>query len=346
MESIPLEVLSAYGFESEGLVQQSFGTGLINHTWKIQSSKGDYILQTINQNVFPDPQAIANNIDAVGDYLQKNYPDYFFVHPIQTKAGYSMVCFDNEYYRMFPFVMGSHAKTVVDTASEAYEAAKQFGIFTKLLSGFNIKKLGFTLPDFHNLTLRYQQFEEALISGDLERIKQSKQIIQKLIKFKTIVKIYQSILMHPDFKKRVTHHDTKISNILFNDANQGICVIDLDTLMPGLFISDVGDMMRTYLCPVSEEETDLTKITIRTEIYQAIVNGYSDAMGDELTKKEKQHFFYAAQFMIYMQALRFLTDHLNNDRYYGAKYEGQNFVRAANQIKLLEKLTEKESILT
>jgi Ser/Thr protein kinase RdoA (MazF antagonist) len=345
MGSIPVEVLKAFGFDSVGLDQQSFGTGLINHTWKILSSKGDFILQTINQNVFPNPEIIAGNIDAVGEFLKKNYPEYFFVHPVLSIDGQSMVYFENEYYRLFPFVKGSHAKTVVDTASEAYEAAKQFGSFTKLLSGFNIKKLGYTLPDFHNLTLRYHQFEEALIAGELERIKQSKKTIQKLIKYKTIVKTYQLILMHPDFKKRVTHHDTKISNILFNEANQGICVIDLDTLMPGLFISDVGDMMRTYLCPVSEEEKDLTKIIIRSDIYHAIVNGYSDAMEDEISKKEKQYFFYAAQFMIYMQALRFLTDHLNNDRYYGAKYEGQNFVRAANQMKLLEKLIEKESEL-
>jgi hypothetical protein len=115
--------------------------------------------------------------------------------------------------------------------------------------------------------------------------------------------------------------------------------------MPGLFISDVGDMMRTYLCPVSEEEKDVSKIVIRTDIYDAIVRGYAEAMGDELSETEKHYFFYAAQFMIYMQALRFLTDHLNNDRYYGAKYEGQNYVRATNQIQLLNKLLEKESIL-
>jgi Ser/Thr protein kinase RdoA (MazF antagonist) len=256
-----------------------------------------------------------------------------------------MVFFENKYYRMFPYVIGSHAKTVVENASEAYEAAKQFGNFTKLLSEFDTQILQFTLPDFHNLSLRYVQFEESLASGDTQRIKNSKQIIQQLISHRGIVKTYQSILSNPDFKIRVTHHDTKISNVLFDATNKGICVIDLDTLMPGFFISDVGDMMRTYLCPVSEEERDFNKIIIRSDIYLAIVNGYSDAMGDELSGMEKQYFFYAGQFMIYMQALRFLTDHLNNDQYYGARYEGHNYIRATNQMQLLEKLLEKESTL-
>lgn len=146
-------------------------------------------------------------------------------------------------------------------------------------------------------------------------------------------------------KLRVTHHDTKISNVLFDKKGKGICVIDLDTVMPGYFISDVGDMMRTYLSPVSEEENDLGKITVRDDFYRAIVQGYYNEMKDELTETEKKYFFYAGKFMIYMQAVRFLTDHLNDDVYYGAKYEGHNFMRAANQVRLLECLLEKESVL-
>lgn len=122
-------------------------------------------------------------------------------------------------------------------------------------------------------------------------------------------------------------------------------MIDLDTVMPGYFISDVGDMMRTYLSPVSEEEKDFDKIEVRDAYYKAIVQGYLEQMNDELTQVEKEHFFYSGLFMIYMQALRFLTDHLNNDRYYGAKYEGHNLVRAQNQAVLLKRLLEKEKSL-
>jgi thiamine kinase-like enzyme len=144
----------------------------------------------------------------------------------------------------------------------------------------------------------------------------------------------------------VTHHDTKISNVLFDDQDNGLCVIDLDTVMPGYFISDVGDMMRTYLSPVNEEEKDLSKIIIRNEYFKAITDGYLSEMSAELTEKEKEHFVYAGKFMIYMQALRFITDHLNNDHYYGAAYEGHNFVRANNQAVLLQKLSEKEDELS
>src|SRR5437762_4451273 len=127
--------------------------------------------------------------------------------------------------------------------------------------------------------------------------------------------MYQLLLTSKEFKMRVTHDDTKISNVLFNENGKAICVIDLDTVMPGYFISDVGDMMRTYLSPVSEEEKDFDKIIIRDDFYKAIVDGYAKEMNDELTEVERKHFFYSGQFMIYMQALRFLTDHLNDDAY-------------------------------
>jgi Ser/Thr protein kinase RdoA (MazF antagonist) len=338
MASIPLEVLLAYGFKPEFVKVQSFGTGLINHTWKIETAEAAFILQTINQNVFPNPPDIAFNIDAVGDYLKDHSPAYFFVRPVKTSGADLMVFVENNYYRMFPFVEGSHAKTVVGNDSEAFEAAKQFGTFTKLLSGFEIQKLQITLPDFHNITLRYQQFEEALINGDQSRISLAQSLIEHINKHKNIVDIYQSILSNPDFKLRVTHHDTKISNVLFDASNKGICVIDLDTLMPGYFISDIGDMMRTYLCPVSEEEKDFSLIEVRPSFYKAIIEGYTSEMGTELSAAEKDALPFAGTFMIYMQALRFLTDYLNNDVYYGALYPDQNFVRAGNQMVLLEKL--------
>ncbi len=156
---------------------------------------------------------------------------------------------------------------------------------------------------------------------------------------------YTHILQNKSFALRVTHHDTKISNVLFDASDNGRCVIDLDTVMPGYFISDVGDMMRTYLCPVSEEETDLSQIMVREDYFQAIITGYLSAMQPLLSRDEKQHFVYAGKFLIYMQALRFLTDYLNNDVYYKPRYEHHNAVRAENQAVLLQKLLEKEALL-
>jgi Ser/Thr protein kinase RdoA (MazF antagonist) len=249
------------------------------------------------------------------------------------------------YFRMFPFVAGSHSKDVVETPEQAYEAATQFGRFTRLLHGIDIKKLRLTIPCFHDLSLRYKQFLLSIEKGNKERIRESDALIKSLVAHADIVTEYDSIVANPDFRLRVTHHDTKISNVLFDENGHGICVIDLDTVMPGYFISDVGDMMRTYLSPVSEEETDFEKIRVRDEFYRAIVQGYYNEMKDELTGTEKKYFFYAGEFIIYMQAIRFLTDYLNDDIYYGAKYLRHNFMRAKNQSILLGQLLKKKEQL-
>lgn len=334
------EILFQFGLSAENFLFVPFGSGLINATWKIADQEGNpkYILQKINQQIFRQPGDIAFNIRLIDHYLKTHFPDYLFVSPVVTIRGEQLVNADDRFYRMFAFVAGSHTIDVVEKPQQAYEAAVQFGKFTKFLSGLDAAQLKITLPDFHNLPLRYQQFESALQTGNPERITQSKDLIAAIKQNKRIVDEYE--LCKEKFKVRVTHHDTKISNVLFDENENGLCVIDLDTVMPGYFISDVGDMMRTYLCPVSEEEKDLSKIIIRKEFYEAIVGGYLSEMGPELTDIEKQYFNYAGEFMIYMQAIRFLTDHLNDDAYYGAKYEGHNFVRAGNQVTLLQRLQE------
>ena len=181
--------------------------------------------------------------------------------------------------------------------------------------------------------------------GNADRIIEADALIQQVMNNQSIVEQYQQIKINPECKLRVTHHDTKISNVLFDKDGKGLCVIDLDTVMPGYFISDVGDMMRTYLSPVSEEEADFSKIEIRADIFEAIVRGYYSEMKTDLTASEKELFFYAGKFMIYMQAIRFLTDYLNDDVYYGARYQKHNFIRASNQLVLLEKLIAHENEL-
>lgn len=338
-------IADVYGLTNEVEVKP-FGTGLINHTWTIDSGNNKLILQRINHTIFKSPAAIAGNIRLISEYLSIHHPGYLFVTPEKTLQQEDMVHITNEgYFRIFPFVKNSHTIDVVSSPAQAFEAAQQFGRFTKLLAGFDAEKLQVTLPDFHNLPLRYRQFEQAVAAGNPERIKQAAGIIIFLKQYKEIVTTSEQISANPAFKKRVTHHDTKISNVLFDDNDKGICVIDLDTVMPGYFISDAGDMLRTYLSPVSEEEKDFSKIRIREDYFEAIAAGYLSEMKDELSQEEKAHFVYAGKFMIYMQALRFLTDHLNNDVYYGSRYEGHNFIRAGNQVVLLERLMEKEAAL-
>jgi len=340
------KVLAGYGLREDQCSIKPFGSGLINHTWVLCSGDEHFILQKVNQNVFREPEAIAWNMGLIDAYLKEQKKAYFFVSPVKTVSGETMLYIEDDgYYRMFPFVAGSHSIDVVEEPQQAYEAAKQFGMFTKTLSAIDVDALKITLPSFHDLSLRYEQFLEALEHGNPTRIGEAVSVIEALKMHSAIVDRFREIRKDPSFKQRVTHHDTKISNVLFDKQNRGLCVIDLDTVMPGYFISDVGDMMRTYLCPVSEEERDFSRIIVREDYYNAIMKGYLEQMQDELTEAEKGHFFYAGLFMIYMQALRFLTDHLNDDQYYGAKYEGHNFVRAQNQLTLLEKLMEKRAVL-
>ena len=344
--SILNTVLEDFGLLSDTISLSPVSEGLINNTWKVDINGQSYILQRVNNNVFKNPEDIASNLELISSWLKKNKTKYFFTEPLQSLSGKTLMHYEGEgYFRAFPFVNNSHTYAVVKTADQAYEAAKQFGRFTAVLKSFDSSKLKITIPHFHNLLLRYQQFSEAEKKATAERLTQSHEVIQKCKAFNYIAKEYEQIKLNPAFKTRVTHHDTKISNVLFDENNKGICVIDLDTVMPGFFISDVGDMMRTYLCPVSEEETDLGKIIIRKDFYAAVVKGYAEEMKNELTETEKKYFFYSGTFIIYMQALRFLTDYLNNDVYYGSKYPSHNLNRAKNQIALLEQLLANKSEL-
>lgn len=334
------QVLSAYGFSSDVSVTQH-GTGLINRTWIVRRGKETYILQQVNHQVFAHPEYIAANIEMVGRYLSEHYPGIVFPRPVRSLSGETLVKLSNSnYYRLYPFIENSVTIDVAHTPAQAFEAARQFGGFTHMLSDFPAARLYETLPDFHNLPLRYEAFHEALANGMAERIGRSGQLIEYLASQHNLVTRYEEIGTNPGFKRRVTHHDTKISNVLFDKHGHGICVIDLDTVMPGYFISDVGDMLRTYLCPVTEEESDMSKIGVRLEYFEAIVQGYMEAMADVLTPVEKDAFVYAGEFMLYMQALRFLTDYLCGDKYYGSRYEGHNYIRALNQTTLLQRYQE------
>jgi len=331
------KILPLYGIQPVESDVQLFGDGLINRTWKVTSKAKGYILQQVNQAVFKKPLDIDQNIAGLKSYLSKTHPGYLFISPLSALSGNSLIETPEGYFRLFPFVENSHALNVLNKKEEAYEGAKQFGRFSKLLSDFEVKQLHITLPDFHNLTLRFDQFAAAAESAPAERKEKAKELIFFIMAHADIVTTYKNIVERQEIPQRVIHHDTKINNVLFDRHNKGICVIDLDTVMPGYFISDVGDMMRTYLSSAHEEETDLTRINVRKDFFKAIYDGYMEEMGDVLTSTEKSYFIYAGKFLIYMQAIRFLTDYLQNDIYYGEKYEGHNLDRTKNQVTLLKK---------
>jgi Ser/Thr protein kinase RdoA (MazF antagonist) len=333
-------ILQQYGPQFQNASLEVISGGLINQTWKVTAKGESFVLQRINNNVFKEPGKIATNVRLLADHLTAIESDYFLVSAIKTESGEELAYETGKgYFRLTPFVKNSKTIQVVETPEQAYEAALQFGRFSSSFSDFDAAQLHVTIPNFHDLAYRYKQFENALLTGNPQRVSACSKEINQIRSYANLVDEYTRIRMNPAFKLRVTHHDTKISNVLFDLDNKGICVIDLDTVMPGYFFGDVGDMMRTYLSPTNEEETDFSKIEVRPMFYHAIVQGYSDEMKGALSKDEQNSFFLAGQFLIYMQALRFLTDYLNNDVYYGAQFEGQNLARNRNQLTLFEAFT-------
>jgi thiamine kinase-like enzyme len=343
---MPENVLNKFGLDEKNCSIIPFGNGLINQSWKITHHGSEYLLQKINSSVFSQPEDIMENLMLLSDYFKFNHPGYLFVAPIPLSKSVNWVLEGDHYYRMFPFIKNSKTYDTVESPRVAFEAARQFGKFTRLLSSFDPDQLKITIPDFHNLSLRYRQFESASVSGNKQRIQYAAPEIKFLGEQNEIVKVFENIKKNPTFKSRVIHHDTKINNVLFDLENDNaICVIDLDTVMPGYFFSDVGDMFRTYLSPAGEEEKDFSKIEIREEYFFEIVKGYLNEMRSELSDEEIKSIVYAGKFAIYMQALRFLTDYLLDDSYYLTTYEDQNLVRAGNQIVLLKRFMEKEKQL-
>jgi len=345
--SIDENILKAYGYTLETVALHQIGSGHINRTYLLSTHSDEkYILQNINILVFKDPFAIANNIKLVADYLKSNSPDYLFPAPITTLNGEVMLHYQNEYWRLLPFVENTIAFDTLSDTKQAFEAAKQFGKLSRLLNDFDASALQPTIPGFHDLMWRYEQFTFALSQSTNELKESAKREIETTIHHHYIIDYYHSYEHREDFPNRVMHHDTKISNVLLKEIDfEGVCVIDLDTLMPGKFISDLGDMMRTYLCAFSENETDLNKINIRLDYFKATIKGYLSEMATTLTETEKELILFSGKYMIYMQALRFLTDYLNGNDYYPISYPEQNLDRAKNQFKLLSELFENEKVL-
>ena len=220
-------ILQAYGIVAGDSQIEPLVSGLINRTWKITSGTEQYILQRVNTNVFRKPFELADNIGMLKQYLAECSPGYLFVAPLKSLLNDEIVHDQQEgYFRLYPFVRGSHTINVVTTPGQAFEAAFQFGKFTQLLCGFDASRLHFTIPDFHNLTLRYNQFEVSLVQGNVSRIKESQQLIDDINSHRHILESFEK-LSHSgtSVKHRVTHHDTKISNVLFDSQDKGICVI-------------------------------------------------------------------------------------------------------------------------
>jgi Ser/Thr protein kinase RdoA (MazF antagonist) len=329
-------VLSGFGLGFTNDQIKKLGNGHINQTFLLDGPS-KFVLQRINTKVFTRPEIIASNLRNASAHLAKNFPGYLFLNAAKTKSGEDMMWDEAGYpWRLFPYISNTMTMESVSTPEEAYEAARGFAALTKKLDAAPIEKFKPTIDRFQDLTWRFEQLQDAIRKAGPERMLEAEQAIEHALGFEHLVNEYKDWTTGGKLKLRVVHNDTKINNILFDTRSQkAVAVIDLDTLMPGYFIYDLGDMVRTFVSPVSEEEQDLTKIAFRFPFYQALVNGYLSEMEDCLSDEEKAAIPYSGMMMTYIMAIRFLADYLNGDIYYHTEYPGQNLVRAANQLKLL-----------
>jgi thiamine kinase-like enzyme len=329
-------VLSGFGLGFTQDQIKPLGNGHINKTFLLDGPS-KFVLQQININVFKKPEVIADNLRAASIYLTKHFPDYLFLNAAKTKSGDEMM-YDEQGnpWRLFPYISNTITLESVATPEEAFEAASGFASLTKKLDGVAIEKFKPTIDRFQDLTWRFEQLQTAIRNAPDERKLEAEQIVEQALSFSFLVDEYRDWTSSGKLKLRVVHNDTKINNILFDSrSGKAVAVIDLDTLMPGYFIYDLGDMVRTFVSPVSEQDQDYSKIAFRFPFYQALVDGYLSEMDDCLSEEEKKAIPFSGMMMTYIMAIRFLADYLNGDIYYHIDYVGQNLVRATNQLKLL-----------
>ncbi|HSC36922.1 MAG TPA: phosphotransferase, partial [Chitinophagaceae bacterium] len=259
-----------------------------------------------------------------------------------TDGGDYAIDAEGHFWRATAFIPHSYAPALPTRGSEVYTAAHCFASFTNALNGLPASVLKPVLPGFHDLSLRYRQFEDTVKSAHINRLLKATHVISELRDRAALVDFYQHMLAHPaDYPVRIMHHDCKISNILFDRAtNAVICPVDLDTVMPGYYFSDLGDMIRSMACTEDENSTAWENIAVNKEYYDTIIGGYLAGMGSRLTAAEQKNIHKAGLMLSFMQCLRYVTDFLQDDVYYKTTYPEQNLNRALNQLILLEKLEE------
>jgi len=314
--------------------------GLIHKTYKVTYKEtATVLLQCINKNIFSEPEKIIENYCLIEQHLLGDTEAIKIPKLLPAVDGhFFFVDEENNFWRAFEFISNSYSVPNIENSEMVFSAANCFARFTKSLAGLDVRQLNIIIPRFHDLSFRFKQFEDALLTAPMERLQVAEELIHKLKKRKPLVEFYQQ-LDDKHYPLRIMHHDCKINNILFSSVtNEIICPVDLDTIMPGRFFSDFGDMIRTMACSVDENSTEWEMISVKEDYYKNILEGYLEGVGNTLTVHEIKDVHFSGLLMTYMQALRFLTDYLNNDIYYQTSYKNQNLDRAKNQLIFLERL--------
>jgi Ser/Thr protein kinase RdoA (MazF antagonist) len=339
----------ALKFQITGEISEvrNYGNGHINDTFLLKNSNAagpDYLLQRINHHVFKDVLGLMENIARVTAHLQsKLTPDsnQKLLQLIDTKDGNTFYLDnDGNYWRLYFFIPGSKSYDLAETARQAYEAGMAFGRFQSMLSDMDPALLSETIVDFHNIQKRLKDFHEALQANTAGRVSAVTAEIETITRHEQAMSIINKWGQAGLLTKRITHNDTKLNNVLLDADDNAICVIDLDTVMTGYVAYDFGDAIRTITNTAAEDEPNLEKIQVNTDLFKAYTEGYIKTAGNFLTDKEVESLSWGMLLLPYMQGVRFLTDYLQGDTYFKINYPDHNLVRAKAQFTLFAKLHE------
>jgi len=348
----PLDVRGiAHQFQFRGEVSATapHGNGHINDTFLITCRNNGattrYILQHINRHVFRKPSAVMENIERVTAYLATQSDGRFddarhALRLIPARDGRNWhIDPTGETWRAYRFIENARTYETATSADQAFQAARAFGRFQQQLAGLPPPRLHDTIPDFHHTPKRFAALEGAIAADIANRAALARPEIEFALAHKSIT----SVLLDANLPERITHNDTKFNNVLLDDVTgEAICVIDLDTVMPGLALYDFGDMVRTTTSPADEDERDLSRVSMQFPLFEALVRGYLETAGEFLTPAERRFIAFSGKLITFETGIRFLADFLNGDTYFKVHRDGHNLDRCRTQFKLVESIEQQE----
>ena len=344
MEQKELQQIAAH-FQIEGKIAEvkPLGNGLINTTYMVvtEGDAPDYVLQNINNAIFPDVDLLMNNIVSVTGHIRAKLEaidtpdiDRKVLHFVPCQCGKYYYEHEGKYWRVMVFIPETVSKSGV-TPESSYIVGETFGDFQASLADIPAQ-LGESIKDFHNIEFRLQQLKEAMEADKMGRLAETREIADELMKRAEDMTRSERLFREGKLPKRICHCDTKVDNILFDQDGKVLCVIDLDTVMPNFIFSDFGDFLRSAANTGKEDDKDLDNVNFNMDIFKAFTEGYLKSARCFLTPLEIENLPYAAALFPYMQTVRFLADYINGDTYYKTQYPEHNLVRSKAQFKLLQ----------
>lgn len=338
-----LAILHSFRMDGEPVSCEPYGSGHINVTYLVVTQSGRrYILQMINHHTFRDVAGLMENISSVTEHLRRKSGDpRRTLTLVPTTSGACYLCVEGEYWRMYNFVENTICLQLPETDEDFYQSAVGFGTFQQMLTDFPAANLHETIPNFHNTPDRFRAFIETVERDPMHLAGQVQPEIRFALDRQAEMATIQNALAAGELPLRVTHNDTKLNNVLLDAATrQALCVIDLDTVMPGSSLFDFGDSIRFGAATAAEDEQDLSKVEMSLERFRVFTRGYVRSCPG-LTEKELELLPLGAKTMTMECGIRFLADYLDGDHYFSIHRKGQNLDRCRTQFKLVADMEKK-----